>query len=165
MITLGYFQSSVLSRTRSHANSGGDTEENGEHTNSPNHNHNHNHNHNTLTVVGHGNNVNTPVAGGGGGGGGGGESPVSRQRRENNLAAVLMGISILFVFCQSAKIIPDVHEVIYCRILDEDEEEGAASTGSDECGSGFMEGVVALSHLLLAVNSSANFIIYTWRGE
>ena len=39
------------------------------------------------------------------------ESPTSRQNRENNLAAVLIGISFLFIFCQSAKIIPDLYEV------------------------------------------------------
>ncbi len=87
------------------------------------------------------------------------ESPQSRQKRENNLAAVLMGISVLFVFCQSAKIIPDVHEVIYCRLLP-DRSGGSTCVIPD-----FIERVVSLSHLLLAINSSANFIIYTWRGE
>ncbi len=85
-------------------------------------------------------------------------SPLSRQRKENmNLAAVLVGISLLFIFCQSAKIVPDLHEVIYCRIL-----PGSAS----KCAvSAVMSGVVSVSHLLLAVNSSANFVVYTCRGE
>ena len=35
----------------------------------------------------------------------------SRQRREANLGVVLISISILFIACQSVKIIPDVYEV------------------------------------------------------
>ena len=35
----------------------------------------------------------------------------SRQRREANLGVVLISISVLFIVCQSVKIIPDVYEV------------------------------------------------------
>ena len=31
-----------------------------------------------------------------------------RQQREANLGTILVGISLLFIFCQSIKIIPDV---------------------------------------------------------
>ena len=31
-----------------------------------------------------------------------------RQQREANLGTILVGISLLFIFCQSVKIIPDV---------------------------------------------------------
>ena len=37
--------------------------------------------------------------------------PLSRQLRENNLAGILVFISLLFVLCQSAKIVPDMYEV------------------------------------------------------
>ena len=87
------------------------------------------------------------------------ESPSSRQNRENNLAAVLMGISLLFIFCQSAKIIPDLYEVIYCRWTSFSGETTTCPVTE------FIQTMVSLSHLLLAVNSSANFIIYTWRGK
>ena len=40
-------------------------------------------------------------------------NPISRQLRENNLAGILVLISLLFVLCQSAKIIPDIYEVQY----------------------------------------------------
>ena len=36
----------------------------------------------------------------------------------------------------------------------------------DECPSNdFIDHLIDMSHLLLAINSSANFVIYTWRGE
>ena len=40
----------------------------------------------------------------------------SRQRREANLGVVLISISILFIACQSVKIIPDVYEVSYFNV-------------------------------------------------
>ena len=36
----------------------------------------------------------------------------------------------------------------------------------DECPSNdFIDHLIDMSHLLLAINSSANFVIYTWRGR
>ena len=40
----------------------------------------------------------------------------ARQKREANLGIVLVSISVLFIVCQSVKIIPDVYEVFTCRI-------------------------------------------------
>ena len=90
--------------------------------------------------------------------------------RENNLAGVLVFISLLFILCQSAKIVPDLYEVIYCRWS----AEGRAGAGGGGGGGGeeddctitpFIERVVSFSHFLLAFNSSVNFVIYTWRGK
>lgn len=89
------------------------------------------------------------------------ESPSSRQLRENNLAGVLVFISLLFIICQSAKIVPDIYEVIYCRWS----TEGRGRHGQEDCTiTPFIERVVSFSHFLLAFNSSVNFVIYTWRG-
>ena len=54
----------------------------------------------------------TPGAAGRGSEDGGGNA-LSRKLRENNLAGVLVFISLIFVLCQSAKIVPDIYEVIY----------------------------------------------------
>ena len=71
------------------------------------------------------------------------------------MAGVLVFISLLFILCQSAKIVPDLYEVIYCRWGAEE----------DDCPiTAFIERVVSFSHFLLAFNSSVNFVIYTWRG-
>ena len=79
----------------------------------------------------------------------------SRQKREANLGVVLISISILFILCQSVKIIPDIYEVGWCRLSN---KQTCPTTK-------LMEILINISHLLLAINSSANFIIYTWRGK
>ena len=49
--------------------------------------------------------------------------PLSRQLRENNLAGILVFISLLFVLCQSAKIVPDMYEVCAWGLLCSDSRE------------------------------------------
>ena len=84
----------------------------------------------------------------------------SRQKREANLGVVLIAISVIFIVCQSFKIVPDVYEVAYCRIGSSRMIKDNSCETTD-----FVDNVIDLSHLLLAINSSANFIIYTWRGQ
>jgi|FrelakmetLWP11LW_1041352.scaffolds.fasta_scaffold146250_1 hypothetical protein len=106
----------------------------------------------------------------------------ARQKREANLGIVLVSISVLFIVCQSVKIIPDVYEVFTCRITSAVAAPKAASiltAGADLRGcpekaadlaplkcptTPLVDSIVDLSHLLLAINSSANVIIYTLRG-
>ena len=40
-----------------------------------------------------------------------------RQQREANLGTILVGISLLFICCQSIKIIPDVSTIMYIPIF------------------------------------------------
>ena len=63
-------------------------------------------------------------------------------------------------------------QVIYCRLpmkqSEEDEINAAPASNAsvEECEiTSFIEKIVSISHFLLAINSSSNFIIYTWRGE
>ena len=51
-------------------------------------------------------------------------------------------------------------QVIYCRLIS---TEAVGDRGYCT-NTPFIENVISFSHFLLAVNSSANFIIYTWRG-
>ena len=83
----------------------------------------------------------------------------SKQRREANLGIVLVSISVMFILCQSVKIIPDVYEVLFCRI-------GSSGLNSEGlCNNhAVIDYIIDISHLLLAINSSANVIIYTLRG-
>ena len=85
----------------------------------------------------------------------------ARQKREANLGYVLVSISALFIICQLFKIIPDIYEVIYCRL-------GNISDGMREdrtCGSNnHIDKLIDVSHLFLALNSSVNVVIYAWRG-
>ena len=82
----------------------------------------------------------------------------ARQRREANLGYVLVSISVLFIICQSFKIIPDIYEVITCRFGDVREDGGCGSNS-------YVDVMIDLSHLFLAINSSVNVVIYAWRGE
>ena len=36
------------------------------------------------------------------------------QKRESSMAVVLLWVVILFITCQSVKIIPDIYEALYC---------------------------------------------------
>ena len=83
----------------------------------------------------------------------------AKQRREANLGTVLILISILFIVCQSVKIFPDIYEVLFCRIG----SSGLNSVGNCKNNSA-IDIVIDLSHLMLAINSSVNVIIYTLRG-
>jgi hypothetical protein len=66
-----------------------------------------------------------------------------------------------YIPLQSVKIIPDVYEAA-CRL--NHPEEYADTDG--ECPTNvIIDHLIDMSHLLLAINSSANFVIYTWRGE
>lgn len=79
----------------------------------------------------------------------------TRQRREANLGIVLVSISVLFILCQSVKIIPDLYEVVTCRLVK------IGFCGHNQV----IDSLIDISHLLLAINSSVNVIIYTLRGN
>ena len=57
-----------------------------------------------------------------------------RQQREANLGTILVGISLLFICCQSIKIIPDVSKtfvsVFMCNVLIGDNIFEASNTRS-----------------------------------
>ena len=84
------------------------------------------------------------------------ESNVSDD--ELQLARTLFIVVIVFIFCQSFKIVPDVYEIIRCS-QSYKRQKGCMSTP-------FIENVIDTSHFMLAINSSANFFIYIWhRGR
>lgn len=79
---------------------------------------------------------------------------LEKQRHEHKLGILLVGISVLFILCQSFKIIPDLYEIMFCS----DARETCLTTP-------FIAFCVSLSHLLVCFNSSANFVIYLLGGE
>ena len=76
-----------------------------------------------------------------------------KQRQEHKLGILLVAISILFIICQSFKMIPDLYEIMYCDSI------------ADCEANPFIAFCVNLSHLLVCFNSSANFVIYLLGGE
>ena len=79
-------------------------------------------------------------------------------RKDKALGATLVGVSVLFLACQSLKLIPDVYEGFFCG---EKEEEGSGYCPSNQ----FMDIIVTVSNLLMCINSAANFIMYMVRGS
>ncbi|XP_071746298.1 FMRFamide receptor-like [Lepeophtheirus salmonis] len=76
------------------------------------------------------------------------------SKDEAQMSKILLTIVVVFVSCQSLKIIPDLYEVLTCL------------TKRGQCPSTpFIDGIIHLSHFFLAVNSSINFIIYIFRGS
>jgi hypothetical protein len=74
------------------------------------------------------------------------------------LGATLVGVSLLFIACQSLKLIPDVYEGFLC-------ERSSDSTGGYCRGSHAINVMITLSNLLMCVNSAANFLMYMLRGS
>ena len=84
------------------------------------------------------------------------EATRGQQKKDKNMAVVLICIVVMFILCQSLKIIPDIFEAFFCDHSDD------IST----CQSPFsLEILISVSHLMLAVNSASNFLIYMLRGD
>lgn len=81
------------------------------------------------------------------------------QSPNNNLVQVLIGISVLFILCQSFKIIPDLYEMIFCRR--DDPETGGPARCDVPAPVTF---IVKISHLLVCCNSACNFLFYFFHG-
>ena len=72
---------------------------------------------------------------------------------EKSLSRILITMSGLFVFCQSIKIIPDMYELFECKSKN-------LLGHFCEMDGPIINGIVRTSHLLVCLNSSANFLIY-----
>ena len=84
------------------------------------------------------------------------EATRGQQKKDKNMAVVLICIVVMFILCQSLKIIPDIFEAFFC--------DHANDTSA--CQSPFsLEILISVSHLMLAVNSASNFLIYMLRGD
>ena len=79
------------------------------------------------------------------------------QRQEHKLGTLLVSISVLFICCQSFKMIPDIYELIFCPPVEGKEQECETTPFISTC--------VSLSHLLVCGNSALNWIIYLLAGE
>ncbi|XP_059084570.1 FMRFamide receptor-like [Tigriopus californicus] len=79
----------------------------------------------------------------------------SKQRRDFDVAAVLVGIILVFIVCHSFKFFVNCYEVYMSYVgMDVDSDWGA-----------WMDVVLSFSHLSVTVNSSLNFVIYCYKDE
>ena len=83
-----------------------------------------------------------------------------KQQEEHSLGIILIFMSILFVICQSLKIVPDMYEIIVCKPATQEYK-----TTSEECKfPPIINQLTQISHLLVCINSAANFLIYYCAG-
>ena len=82
-----------------------------------------------------------------------------KQQEEHTLGLILIGMSALFIFCQSLKMIPDLYELIVCN------EIGSLGHNCAITKVPVINIITRMSHLLVCFNSSANFLIYYLNGE
>ena len=85
--------------------------------------------------------------------------PNMPKKHEVSLAITLVGISVLFIVCQSFKLVGDVYE-LFC------EKDRDPETGEETCASTqFIEATISLANLSTCINSAANFLVYMLRGK
>ena len=82
-----------------------------------------------------------------------------KQQEEHSLGIILIIMSILFIICQSLKIVPDMYEIIVCKSVKGTENSSQACNFPAAISK-----ISELSHLLVCVNSAANFLIYYCAG-
>jgi hypothetical protein len=83
------------------------------------------------------------------------------KKHEVSLAITLVAISVLFICCQSLKIVTDVYE-LFCEKI----EIRGTFGGAMVCvNNPIIEVVIILANLSTCVNSAANFLVYMLRGK
>ena len=76
-------------------------------------------------------------------------------------AITLLSISMMFVICQSVKLVPDIYELTVCNHFK------IAKEGHDEnCRNPLnIDVATSLGNLFCCINSAANFLLYMVRGK
>ena len=84
-----------------------------------------------------------------------------RIQLERDMAITLVAISLMFVICQSIKLVVDIYELTVC------DHFKIAEEGHDpECHMPTKIDVVAsLGNLFVCINSAANFLVYMIKGK
>ena len=84
-----------------------------------------------------------------------------RIQLERDMAITLVAISLMFVICQSIKLIVDIYELTVC-----DFSKIAIEGHDPECHNPTKIDVVAsLGNLFVCINSAANFLVYMIKGK
>ena len=84
-----------------------------------------------------------------------------RKQLERDMAITLVAISLMFVICQSIKLIVDIYELTVC-----DFSKIAIEGHDPECHNPTKIDVIAsLGNLFVCINSAANFLVYMIKGK
>ena len=84
---------------------------------------------------------------------------LKKQQEEHSLGIILIIMSILFIICQSLKIVPDMYEIIVCKSVEDPKNSSEKCTFPP-----ILTKITEISHLLVCINSAANFLIYYCAG-
>lgn len=87
------------------------------------------------------------------------------KEQEVSMAVTLVGISMLFICCQSIKLIPDIYEVVYCSGDENGSDPSLIQVGLRCQTTPLIEKIISFSNLLAVFNSAANFLVYMLRGK
>ena len=91
-------------------------------------------------------------------------SKIVLKPHEVDLGITLVAISMMFIFCQSIKVIPDIYEMITCDHFalaqknEMERMEGCSSTL-------IIDTFASLGNLFCCINSAGNFLLYMLRGK
>lgn len=86
------------------------------------------------------------------------------KSHEIDLAITLVAISLMFIVCQSIKVIPDIYEMVECdhfKLAEADNEMDQMC----QMSSAFVDYLVSLGNLFCCLNSACNFLFYMLRGK
>ena len=88
-------------------------------------------------------------------------SKMKLMSKEFDMGLTLAGISLMFVLCQSVKLVVDIYELMVC------DHFKIAKEGYDpKCHNPIKIDIIAsFGNLFVCINSAANFLLYMVKGE
>ena len=88
-------------------------------------------------------------------------SKMKLMSKEFDMGLTLAGISLMFVLCQSIKLVVDIYELMVC------DHFKIAKEGHDpKCHNPIKIDIIAsFGNLFVCINSAANFLLYMVKGE
>ena len=84
-----------------------------------------------------------------------------RRKFEIDMAITLVAISLMFVFCQSIKLVADIYEIAVCdhfKIAEEGYDQNCYNPKA-------IDFLMSLGNLFCCINSAANFLVYIIKGK
>ena len=88
-------------------------------------------------------------------------SKMKLMSKEFDMGLTLAGISLMFVLCQSVKLVVDIYELTVCdhfKIAEEGHDPKCHSTIE-------IDVIASFGNLFVCINSAANFLLYMIKGK
>ena len=81
-----------------------------------------------------------------------------RRRFEIDMALTLLAISLMFVLCQSIKLVANIYELVVCDHFKKGFDENCHNPKE-------VDVLISLGNLFCCINSAANFLVYIIKGK